>query len=384
MNLSPGLAVCYSSIILMPLVPIVIGAHRSLTQKATETMTANKAYFFPVLGSGILFGLYMLFKLFSKDQINLLLTAYFLVFSIGALTSTIAPWIESFLPKKKGQFVSISTGLFQDEIVKWVWERADLLSLLLSVVLGAWYVYEKHWIANNIIGLAFCIQTVGLLSLGSYRVSCILLIGLFFYDIFWVFGTDVMVTVAKSFDAPIKLVFPRDIFTPGSPLSMLGLGDIVFPGFLIAMMLRFDLHLAKTRSQTKKKSSKARFAKTYFYATLAGYVLGLFLTISIMHIFKAAQPALLYLVPTCLGSSFLTAFLRGELAELWNYNEDEESEKPKESNIDEVTDLLQSTTPANATKPAKEPSPKVSRAPAAKDKRPTQKSSPKPKAQKNQ
>lgn len=32
--------------------------------------------------------------------------------------------------------------------------------------------------------------------------------GLFFYDIFWVYGTDVMVTVAKSLEAPIKLQFP--------------------------------------------------------------------------------------------------------------------------------------------------------------------------------
>jgi hypothetical protein len=29
--------------------------------------------------------------------------------------------------------------------------------------------------------------------------------GLFFYDIFWVFFTPVMVSVAKSFDAPIKV-----------------------------------------------------------------------------------------------------------------------------------------------------------------------------------
>ena len=35
--------------------------------------------------------------------------------------------------------------------------------------------------------------------------------GLFFYDIFWVFFTPVMVTVAKSFDAPIKLLFPRGL-----------------------------------------------------------------------------------------------------------------------------------------------------------------------------
>lgn len=49
--------------------------------------------------------------------------------------------------------------------------------------------------------------------------------GLFFYDIFWVFGTDVMETVAKSFDAPIKVIWPK-----GKGFSLLGLGDIVIPG----------------------------------------------------------------------------------------------------------------------------------------------------------
>ena len=34
--------------------------------------------------------------------------------------------------------------------------------------------------------------------------SVVLNKGLFFYDVFWVFGTDVMVTVAKNFNAPIK------------------------------------------------------------------------------------------------------------------------------------------------------------------------------------
>lgn len=35
----------------------------------------------------------------------------------------------------------------------------------------------------------------------------ILQAGLFVYDIFWVFFTPVMVSVAKSFDAPIKVSF---------------------------------------------------------------------------------------------------------------------------------------------------------------------------------
>jgi minor histocompatibility antigen H13 len=43
------------------------------------------------------------------------------------------------------------------------------------------------------------------------QIGAILLTGLFFYDIFWVFGTPVMVAVAKNIDAPIKLLFPRPL-----------------------------------------------------------------------------------------------------------------------------------------------------------------------------
>jgi len=53
-------------------------------------------------------------------------------------------------------------------------------------------------------GMAFAINGVELLHLNSVLTGCILLGGLFVYDVFWVFGTNVMVTVAKSFEAPIK------------------------------------------------------------------------------------------------------------------------------------------------------------------------------------
>jgi len=64
-------------------------------------------------------------------------------------------------------------------------------------------------------------------------VGCMLLGGLFIYDIFWVFGTEVMVFVAKSFEGPIKLMFPMDLLEKGlsaNNFGMLGLGDIVIPG----------------------------------------------------------------------------------------------------------------------------------------------------------
>jgi minor histocompatibility antigen H13 len=39
-----------------------------------------------------------------------------------------------------------------------------------------------------------------------------------------------MVTVAKAFNAPVKLLFPKDLFAAELQFSMLGLGDIVIPG----------------------------------------------------------------------------------------------------------------------------------------------------------
>jgi len=65
---------------------------------------------------------------------------------------------------------------------------------------------------------------------------------LFFYDIFWVFKTEVMVTVAKSLDAPIKLLFPYALHEEEMKFSMLGLGDIVIPGIFVALCARYDIN----------------------------------------------------------------------------------------------------------------------------------------------
>lgn len=72
------------------------------------------------------------------------------------------------------------------------------------------------------------VQGIAMLNLGSTQVGMILLWGLFFYDIFWVFFTPVMVTVAKNIDGPIKLLFPAT--REWANFNMLGLGDIVIPG----------------------------------------------------------------------------------------------------------------------------------------------------------
>jgi minor histocompatibility antigen H13 len=312
----------YCAIFTMAVVPIWLGSHLSLKQKGMESMSSEDAWKFPFIGSGVLFGLYLLFKMFSKEYINLLLTAYFLFFGIAAVAATLKPVAEVLLPPKgKGWKFSWTPFWSSKGPMEIEFGGADVLGFVLAVVVGAWYVSTKHWIANNIFGLCFSIQGVAMLSLGSYKVGCILLGGLFFYDIFWVFGTDVMVTVAKSFDAPIKLLFPKSLFAAQFEFSMLGLGDIVIPGIFIALLLRFDYF----RSANKKAISKA-----YFYACYVGYFLGLATTIFVMHTFKAAQPALLYLVPACIGSSFILAIVRGEVSLLLAYEEEQKKEEKKD------------------------------------------------------
>jgi len=161
--------------------------------------------------------------------------------------------------------------------------------------------------------MAFAINGVELLHLNNVVTGCILLGGLFFYDIFWVFGTNVMVTVAKSFEAPIKfsVVFPQDILEKGlaaENFAMLGLGDIVLPGIFIALLLRFDVH----------RNPNSRL---YFNTSFLAYIAGLGATIFVMHVYRHAQPALLYLVPACLGAPLGLALLKGDIKAMFQYED---------------------------------------------------------------
>uniref|UniRef100_A0A803JYB8 Histocompatibility minor 13 n=1 Tax=Xenopus tropicalis TaxID=8364 RepID=A0A803JYB8_XENTR len=297
-----------------------------------ETITSRDAARFPIIASCTLFGLYIFFKIFSQEYINLLLSMYFFILGVLALAHTISPAMNRLLPENfpSRQYQLLFTqgsGESKEEILNYEFDTRDLVCLVISGVVGVWYLLKKHWIANNLFGLAFALNGVELLHLNNVSTGCILLGGLFVYDIFWVFGTNVMVTVAKSFEAPIKLVFPQDLLEKGleaNNFAMLGLGDIVIPGIFIALLLRFDISLKKN-------------SHTYFYTSFVAYVFGLALTIFVMHTFKHAQPALLYLVPACIGFPLLVALVKGEVTEMFRYEEqpkdggNEEEQEKKEN-----------------------------------------------------
>ena len=117
------------------------------------------------------------------------------------------------------------------------------------------YFMTKHWALNNIFGVLFSIVALKSLNLSSTKTGLLLLWALFFYDIFWVYGTDVMVTVAKNLDLPIKLVFPYLSAEGEVAKSMVGLGDIVLPGLFISFCLKFDIDSAFEKNKSMKSGN---------------------------------------------------------------------------------------------------------------------------------
>lgn len=308
----------------------------------SETLKAEDAMQFPLIGSASLFSLYCAFKYFDKDTVNLILSAYFALMGCGAVTATASPILSvlggpltSIQLKKQIKINHKLPAMIGGESpwdLSFDLNLADIISFIGSAVFSGFYFQKKHWVMNNVLGICFCLKGIEKFSLGTYKIGAILLVGLFFYDIFWVFGTDVMVTVAKNLDGPIKILFPRTL-TPHAEtgkieLSLLGLGDIVIPGFFLALLLRFDAHNAKV--SYFPTNVHAKFPKPYFHAGLIGYIAAMATTMFVMIRFNAAQPALLYLVPACLGSSFLTAVVRGEVKAMLAYSEEvEEAEEEK-------------------------------------------------------
>lgn len=284
-------------------------------------MSQSDAYMFPVIGSCFLFGFYLLFKFFSKEYINYLLTAYFGIFGTGAVAGMLGAAFHGVLPegvamKWARSLILLKIADKKEEFkLEITWPR--VLAFVMAAAFTVHYSMTKNWISSNLLGLAFALSAIKMLHLDSFKTGMILLAGLFLYDIFWVFGTDVMVSVAKSFDVPVKLLFPKNILLNlNSEFTMLGLGDIVIPGVMVSLCLRFDQHIS-----VDKKS----FGRSYFYTCFAAYLLGLLTTMTVMHTFKAAQPALLYLSPACIMAPLIVATVRGELGKLFAYSSEEKA-----------------------------------------------------------
>nr|XP_006133796.3 signal peptide peptidase-like 3 [Pelodiscus sinensis] len=121
-----------------------------------------------------------------------------------------------------------------------------------------------------------------------------------------------------------NLFLIRDLLgSTGSHFSMLGIGDIVMPGLLLCFVLRYDNYKKQANSDScgtpGPGNISGRMQKvSYFHCTLIGYFVGLLTATVASRIHRAAQPALLYLVPFTLLPLLTMAYLKGDLRRMWS------------------------------------------------------------------
>ncbi|KAL8114159.1 hypothetical protein AgCh_021141 [Apium graveolens] len=115
-----------------------------------------------------------------------------------------------------------------------------------------WAVFRQGslaWIGQDILGIALIITVLQIIRVPNLKVGTVLLSCAFLYDIFWVFVSkwcfheSVMIVVARGDNSgedgiPMLLKIPR-MFDPWGGYSIIGFGDIILPGLLVAFSLRF-------------------------------------------------------------------------------------------------------------------------------------------------
>ncbi|XP_075064041.1 signal peptide peptidase-like 2A isoform X2 [Mixophyes fleayi] len=203
--------------------------------------------------------------------------------------------------------------------------RLLFLAAFCIAVSVTWVVFRNEdrwiWILQDILGIAFCLNFIKTLRMPNFK-ACVILLGLLLlYDVFFVFitpfftknGESIMVEVAAGPSGnveklPVVIRVPRLEYSAmtlcGMSFSLLGFGDIIVPGLLVAYCRRFDV----------RTSSSSIY---YVFCTLA-YAVGMVLTFVILMVMKMGQPALLYLVPCTLFTSSVIAWSRKEMKKFWN------------------------------------------------------------------
>ena len=101
-------------------------------------MTQKDAMMFPLIASCALFGLYMIFNIFGKEYINMLLSFYFLVLGIFALSHMVSPFVLKLIPSAVPiipfhlQFTQ-GEGEAKESVVDYQFNTHDLVRWPLSV-----------------------------------------------------------------------------------------------------------------------------------------------------------------------------------------------------------------------------------------------------------
>jgi len=312
----------------------------SLKQEDTLELTIKDAFGFLVCSSiGLLILFYL--KIYTMAKVM-----YTLGCSTALFHVLILPLFQYVFP--------ISIPCFSSRFIKY-------LSILTAYGLGLFWLYTSlivlhpgsltfFLIIQNIMGTCVCISFLSTIHLNELKVATVLLTLALSYDVFMVFLTpllthghkSIMVDVATSGGLPRAgpewcEKYPNDISCLGGEpfpvlftvprfgdyrggTSLLGLGDVVLPGLLLALAARTDASIKMIRRYSLINGRKVVFRGGYFIPVCVFYGIGLVIANLGVYTMEEGQPALLYLVPCCLGSMLIMAWMKNDLTRMWKTN----------------------------------------------------------------
>lgn len=178
------------------------------------------------------------------------------------------------------------------------WKYAAIAVFALATV--AWVLWPG-WLTIDVLA---ALLGVGLLANAvhaciSFRFAITFSGAMFLYDILHVYVTGWMHGImAPTYEeqSPLLLIMPQSLSLEAGTLNLLGLGDILVPGFIIL---------------TAAVLAYRRGVMSLLYGGLAGYAVGLSIAGLLYYVFQTAQPALISLYPCTVGSILLVAWRAG-------------------------------------------------------------------------
>lgn len=325
--------------------------HKKL-MASTNSHSTWFAFVFVVVGL-VLASTSLLLTYFFYDQMIYVMFAIFCLSSFFSTTCVLSFWINTLFCKLCGRSSPPTISINFSVCGRQVKERLHILHLIIApcslALIISWIIFRKdpfvNWPLQSILGfflVAFVLSQRPMLF--SLKIVTIFFCAFVCYDVFFVFISPMITAKSSSESEHVLLRSKRSASNPSImeavatgragnmnetiPLAftvkfrcyfppyycdfmdhshLLGFGDALLPGLLIAYTALYD---------SIWKIARYRTLCTAF----TGYVVGSVVTNIVIHIVNSGQPALLYLCPfTLIPVIVVTAICGGsfELQRMW-------------------------------------------------------------------
>lgn len=269
-----------------------------LTKDFREQLGGKGAGKMFTISTALLVGLYVIVSRLRQDILPILMKAYFCYVLVMMAINFLRPFL----------FRSIYPGSLDNPpqyLVKWMKLYAvDLVSVAAALPLLLIYWLSDNWIVMNFLAALVALFSIEITRFKTLTIASITLVAFFFYDIYFVFFTPIMLTVAKKVVIPVKIVWPREFYTfsiwtsysDTAKFALLGLGDIILPGVYIALVSRIEAQIAATKGLVVRPSLTQ--------ACIAAYAVSIIVAMCVLYFSQKGQPVLLYIVPSLLSTTY--------------------------------------------------------------------------------